>query len=284
MAKLLRTAGVTVALVGVLATVAAAAPATGVGAHGHASKSQVIVQDVRIPVHGQPAVSAYLVRSDGTLAPRSHAGILFLHWLGQIHSDRSEFLAEATELAPKGAVSLLPQGIFPWTAAPVGNRHDVATIKAQLAAFRACLNWLTRHRYIDPSRVAVVGHDYGAMYGALLAQTDKHVHTAVLATPDATWGHWFVKYWLGFTGARATNYDALFSKLQPVNHVSRLGSHELFQWAGQDIYINASVRSMFAKHAPKAKVDLYSTSDHQLTDQAQADRDAFLKHQLSLTR
>jgi dienelactone hydrolase len=283
MAKLIRAAGVTVALVGVLAAVAAT-PSPAVGVHSAASKTRVIVQDVRIPVHGQPAVSAYLVRSAGSLARHSHAGILFLHWLGQIHSDRTEFLAEATELAPKGAVSLLPQGIFPWTAAPVGNQHDVATIKAQLAAFRACLNWLIKHRYIDPSRVAVVGHDYGAMYGALLAQTDHHVHTAVLATPDATWGHWFVKYWLGFTGAHATRYDALFAKLQPVDHVSRLGSHELFQWAGQDIFINAAVRGLFAKHAPKAKVDLYSTSDHQLTDQAQADRDAFLANQLSLTR
>jgi dienelactone hydrolase len=281
MAKLIRTAGVTVALAGVLATVAAA-PAPAVGARQAASKTQVIVQDVRIPVHGQPAVSAYLVRSAGSLAPKSHAGILFLHWLGQIHSDRSEFLAEATELAPKGAVSLLPQGIFPWTAAPTGKRQDVTAIKAQLAAFRACLNWLIKHRYVDRSRVAVVGHDYGAMYGALLAQTDKRVHTAVLATPDATWGHWFVKYWLGFTGDRATRYDALFTTLQPVRHVSRLGSHELFQWAGQDIYINAHIRSKFANHAPKAKVDLYATSDHQLTDGAQADRDAFLTTQLSL--
>jgi dienelactone hydrolase len=283
MVKLIRTAGVTVALAGIFAAVAAA-PSPAIGAQGAASKTQVIVQDVRIPVHGQPAVSAYLVRSAGSLARHSHAGILFLHWLGQIHSDRSEFLAEATELAPKGAVSLLPQGVFPWTAAPVGNGHDVTTIKAQLAAFRACLTWLTKHRYIDPSRVAVVGHDYGAMYGALLAQTDKHVHTAVLATPDATWGHWFVKYWLGFTGARATNYDALFAKLQPVGDVSRLGSHELFQWAGQDIYIDAQVRARFAAHAPKAKVDLYPTSDHQLTDAAQADRDTFLENQLSLTR
>jgi dienelactone hydrolase len=281
MAKLIRTAGVTVALAGVLATVAAA-PAPAVGARQAASKTQVIVQDVRIPVLGQPAVSAYLVRSAGSLAPKSHAGILFLHWLGQIHSDRSEFLAEATELAPKGAVSLLPQGIFPWTAAPTGKRQDVTAIKAQLAAFRACLNWLIKHRYVDRSRVAVVGHDYGAMYGALLAQTDKRVHTAVLATPDATWGHWFVKYWLGFTGDRATRYDALFTTLQPVRHVSRLGSHELFQWAGQDIYINAHIRSKFANHAPKAKVDLYATSDHQLTDGAQADRDAFLTTQLSL--
>jgi dienelactone hydrolase len=283
MAKLIRTAGLTVALVGVLATVAVA-PSQAVGARHAASKTQVIVQDVRIPVHGQPAVSAYLVRSAGSLAPNSHAGILFLHWLGQIHSDRTEFLAEATELAPKGAVSLLPQGIFPWTADPVGKRHDVTVIKAQLAAFRACLNWLVSHRYVDRSRVAVVGHDYGAMYGALLAQTDKRVHTAVLAAPDATWGHWFVKYWLGFTGERATRYDALFTKLQPVRHVSRLGSHELFQWAGQDIFINAHVRSRFAQHAPKAKVDLYPTSDHQLTDGAQVDRDAFLRTQLALSR
>jgi dienelactone hydrolase len=283
MAKLIRTAGVTVALVGVLATVAAA-PSHAVGTRHRASKTQVIVQDVRIPVHGQPAVSAYLVRSAGSLAPRSHAGILFLHWLGQIHSDRTEFLAEATELAPTGAVSLLPQGVFPWTADPAGNRHDVTVIKAQLAAFRACLNWLLSHRYVDRSRVAVVGHDYGAMYGALLAQTDKRVHTAVLAAPDATWGHWFVKYWLGFTGPHATRYDALFRKLQPVRHVSRLGTHELFQWAGQDIFINAHVRNSFAQHAPKAKVDLYPTSDHQLTDGAQVDRDAFLKAQLSLSR
>jgi dienelactone hydrolase len=283
MARLIRTAGVTVALVGVLGTVAAA-PSHAVAARHPVSKSQVIVQDVRIRVHGQPAVSAYLVRSAGSLAPHSHAGILFLHWLGQIHSDRTEFLAEATELAPKGAVSLLPQGVFPWTAAPTGKRHDVTVIKAQLAAFRACLNWLVRHRYIDRSRVGVVGHDYGAMYGALLAQSDKRVHTAVLAAPDATWGHWFVKYWLGFTGDRATRYDALFAKLQPVRHVSRLGKHELFQWAGQDIFINAHVRDKFAQHAPKAKVDLYPTSDHQLTDEAQADRDAFLMGQLSLSR
>jgi dienelactone hydrolase len=283
MAKLVRTAGLTVALAGALATVVVA-PSQAVGARHHASKTQVIVQDVRIQVHGQPTVSAYLVRPAGSLAPRSQAGVLFLHWLGQIHSDRSEFLAEATELASHGAVSLLPQGVFPWTANPAGNRHDVTTIKAQLAAFRRCLNWLIGHRYVDRSRVGVVGHDYGAMYGALLAQRDKRVHTAVLATPDATWGHWFVKYWLGFTGERATRYDALFARLQPVRQVSRLGRHELFQWAGQDIYIDAHVRSRFAQHAPKAKVDLYPTSDHQLTDAAQADRDAFLTSELSLSR
>lgn len=130
----------------------------------------------------------------------------------------------------------------------------------------------------------MVGHDYGAMYGALLANADPRVHAAVLATPDATWGHWFVKYWLGYTGRRAARYDALFTSLQPVRQVSRLGNRELFQWAGQDIFVSASVRKQFAKHAPLALVDLYPTSDHQLTDTAMTDRDAFLARELGLSR
>jgi dienelactone hydrolase len=283
MLKLIRRAGLAVALAGAMATMAAA-PSQAVGTHTPASGSPVIVQNIRVPVPGQHAVRAYLVRSGGALRPGSHAGILFLHWLGQIHSDRSEFLAEAIELAPRGAVSLLPQGTFPWQAAPTGKRRDVTRIRQQLAVFRASLNWLIARRYVDRSRVAVVGHDYGAMYGALLANSDPRVHAAVLATPDATWGHWFVKYWLGYTGKRAARYKAMFASLQPVRHVSRLGKHELFQWAGQDVFVSAGVRKRFARHAPQARVDLYPTSDHQLTDAAQADRDAFLAHELALSR
>jgi dienelactone hydrolase len=279
--KLIRSAGLAVALAGALATVAAV-PSQAARTPVPPPGPQVIVRDILIPVPGHAAVQAYLVRSAGPLRPHSHAGILFLHWLGQIHSDRTEFLAEAVALAPEGAVSLLPQGKFPWEIAPAGTRHDVATIKQQLAAFRAALDWLTARRYVDRSRIGVVGHDYGAMYGALLANSDHRVHTAVLATPDATWGHWFVKYWLGFTGERATRYDALFAGLQPAHHVSRLGGRELFQWAGRDIFVSASVRRQFARNAPHARVDFYATSDHQLTSAAQADRDTFLQHQLGL--
>jgi dienelactone hydrolase len=283
MRNLTRATALTAAVVAAVATLAVT-PSIAVAHRAGPSSHGVLVETVRVPVPGQRPVAAYLVRSSGSLRPHSHAGILFLHWLGQIHSDRTEFLAEATELAPSGAVSLLPQGVFPWEVAPTGNRHDVTAIKAQLAVFRACLTWLRARKYVAGSRLAVVGHDYGAMYGALLANSNKHVRAAVLATPDATWGHWFVKYWLGYTGQRATNYDKLFASLQPVHHVSRLGNRELFQWAGQDIFIGAGVRSRFAASAPKARVDLYATSDHQLIDQAQADRDTFLRRELHLAK
>jgi dienelactone hydrolase len=279
---LIRKAGPAVAMAGVLASVVAAAPSQAAQTASHSASATVIVQDVRVPVPGQHSIPAYLVRSSGDLRAHSHAGILFLHWLGQIHSDRTEFLAEAIQLAPLGAVSLLPQGVFPYTASPVGTKHDVTAIKQQLAAFQAALTWLTARRYVDHSRIAVVGHDYGAMYGALLVDSNPGVHAAVFAAPDATWGHWFVKYWLGFTGKRASRYDALFTSLQPVRHVSRLGKRELFQWAGKDIFVSASVREQFADHAPLAKVDLYPTADHQMTTATQTDRDAFLAQQLGL--
>jgi pimeloyl-ACP methyl ester carboxylesterase len=217
--KLIRRAGLAVAMAGTVMTLAAAPSQASGGAPAATTGAPVIVQSVQVPVPGQRPVLAYLVRPSGSLKPGSQAGILFLHWLGQIHSDRSEFLAEASELASQGAVSLLPQGIFPWEAAPTGKPRDVTTIRRQLAAFRACLHWLAARSYVDRARTAVVGHDYGAMYGALLASSDPAVHAAVLATPDATWGHWFVKYWLGFTGQRAAKYKALFAGLQPVRHV-----------------------------------------------------------------
>ena len=279
--KLIGKAALAVAVAGALATVAAASPPPGRTPAPPAT--QVSVQDIRVPVPGQQPVPAYLVRSAGGLKPGSQAGILFLHWLGQIHSDRTEFLAEAIQLAPRGAVSLLPQGVFPWRVAPSGKPADVTAIKRQLAVFQACLNWLISQNYVSGSRIAVVGHDYGAMYGALLADSDPRVHTAVLATPDATWGHWFVKYWLGFTGSRAAHYKALFTSLQPVRHVSRLGSHELFQWAGRDIFVSASVRKRFAAAAPQAPVDFFPRADHQLTTAAQIARDKFLATELGLS-
>jgi dienelactone hydrolase len=281
MLTLIRKAALTVVLASALTALTAVS--SEAGTHQPSSGTRVIVENVWVPVPGQHAVPAYLVESAGVLAPRSRAGILFLHWLGPIHGDRTEFLPEAIGLAAQGSVSLLPQGTFPWEASPTGTKKDVTAVEQQLAAFQACLTWLMAMHSVDASRVAVVGHDYGAMYGALLANGNPEVHAAVLETPDATWGHWFVKYWLGYTGQRAARYEGLFAGLEPVRHASRLGDRELFQWAGKDIYVSASVRQRFARYAPQAEVDFYPTAHHQLDNTAEIARDTFLEHELGLS-
>ncbi len=243
----------------------------------------VVVEDVQLPMGGQPALPAYLVRPEGEQAPHSQAAVLFLHWLGHVHSDRSQFLGEAVELARRGAVSLLPQGRFPWSSRPVGDEADVEAVIAQREAFDVALRHLQRLLVVDGRRVALVGHDYGAMYGVLLAEQHPELAAVVLAAPDAAWGTWFTTYWLDCNGARARAYNSLFHGLQPARYVARLGDRLLLQWAGQDTYVPPAVRERYAAAAPQARVELYESADHQLGTRAKADRDAFLSLRLDLT-
>lgn len=246
------------------------------------SATRVVIKDIVIPVRHQQPVQAYLVAPAGRLREHSHAGVLFLHWLGQIHNDRTEYLGEATSLAQRGVISVLPQGYFPWVPNPDGTHGDVTLVRDQVRAVHAALDRLVETRGVDRHRIAVVGHDYGAMYGSLVADADHRVKALVLEAPDSTWGNWFATYWLGLTGQAREDYLAMFAGLDPVDHTARLGSHVLFQWAGQDVFITQSVIDAFAASSPQAQVLSYPNADHQLTDAAQADRDAFLADQLDL--
>lgn len=240
----------------------------------------VVVDDITIDVPFGPDIPAYVVRPAGHLAPHSQAGILFLHWLGQIHNDRTEYLGEAVTLAGEGVVSVLPQGTFPWGPNPIGKRIDVRRVEHQKAAYQAALDTLAAIPAVDPARIGLVGHDYGAMYGALVADSDTRVSAMVLEAPDALMGNWFAKYWLQWHGQQRADYLALFQGLNPVAHTARLSEHVFFQWAARDVFIRELVRARYASSSPDAKVTLYPNDDHQLGDVAAAERDAFLADQL----
>ena len=143
--RLMRRMALAAVLPGLVVALATAWPGQA-AAPRQVQVGQVIVQDLRVPVDGQPAVEAYLVRSSGDVRAGSQAGILWLHWLGQIHSDRMEFLAEAIQMASHGVVSVLPQGTFPYVVNPTGTDQDVKLIRAQLGAFRASLDALIDNR------------------------------------------------------------------------------------------------------------------------------------------
>jgi dienelactone hydrolase len=276
--------------VAVLASGGLLAAAGGVGsAYGQSDRATphahqgVVIKDVELKVPGQHRrVAAYIVKPEGRLARGSAAGVLFLHWLGDVHNDRTEYLGEAVGLAQRGVVSVLPQGYFPWVPNPDGTQHDVTLIHHQVDAYERALDRLVHVHGVDHRRIALVGHDYGAMYGSLLADRDHRVSALVLETPDSLWGNWFATFWLGLEGQERADYYALFQGLDPIDHTSRLGKHVLFQWAGDDVYIPSEVRDAFAMASPDAKVELYDGATHQLGDAAMVDRDAFLTKQLHL--
>jgi dienelactone hydrolase len=246
-------------------------------AAGRPHKDAVVVEDVQIG-----AVSAYVVRP---AHPARHlAGVLYLHWFEPPAStqNRTEFLAEAVEVASRGAVAVLPDLTFPWLADPVGTAQDRANVEAQAKAVGDAYRYLLAQRGVDAYRTAVVGHDYGAMYGAILAQRTSTVKTAVLMTPDATWANWFDTFWLGLPDDQKAAYRASFHGLDPVDNVSRLGSRLYLQFAGRDQFVPPETRAAFAAANPAAKVSLYEKADHFLAQPAKDDRLAFVEAQLGL--
>ncbi|MFG1656108.1 alpha/beta hydrolase family protein [Micromonospora chersina] len=275
-------------LVSVAALLVVGAVAGAGGAHAEAPAepdraAATVVRDIEIPVAGQPAVRAWLVRpqrsGDGL------AGVLDLHWFepGRANQDRSEFLAEATALAGRGVVSVLPQLTFPWAGDPVGDARDWAAVTAQLDAVRAAYRRLLAEPGVDRKRTAVVGHDYGAMYAVDLTAREPGLRTAVLLAPDATWANWFDLYWLQLPSGERAAYRAVFAGLDPVDLVGRLGAGAYLQFAGADRFVGAETRAAFAAAAPQAKVSVYPDEEHDLgAARTRDDRLAWLAGRLGL--
>ena len=244
----------------------------------------VLIRDIEIPVPGQPAVRAWLVRPRPS-AGRGLAGVLDLHWFepGRASQDRGEFLAEATLLAGRGVVSVLPQLTFPWAGDPVGDARDRVAVTAQLDAVRQAYRRLLAEPGVDRTRTAVVGHDYGAMYAAGLTAAEPGLRAAVLLAPDATWANWFDTYWLHLPAGQQAAYRAVFAGLDPVDQVGRLGAGAYLQFAGADRFVGAETRAAFAAAAPRARVSLYPGEEHDLgASQVRADRLGWLADRLDL--
>ena len=243
----------------------------------------MVIEDISIPVPGQDPVQAYLVKPAGALKKNSAPGVLWLHWLGEINNDRSEYLPEAITLAGEGVVSVLPLGYFPWGPNPDGTTGDVTLVQNQMAAFKAALDRLDSVRAVDDARIGLVGHDYGGMYGALLADSDERISTMVLQAPDAMMGNWFAQFWLGYEGEQRDAYLALFDGLDPVDHTARLGEQVFIQWAGEDSFIGQDVRDAYAASSPDAVTELYPGQDHEFRDSARVDRLVWLRDHLGVT-
>ena len=245
----------------------------------------VRVVDVPLPVPGQDHVArAWLVTEDDERWPRP--AVLWLHWLGHRHNDRGEFLPLAVALAARGVVSLLPAGHFPWVPDPDGTGTDVQRVRDQVDAHAAALDQLVAQPGVDPARIALVGHDYGGMYGVLLADRDERISAVALQAPDTSWENWFASYWLKLGDDARKEYAARFADLEPIDAVDRLagrlGDRMLLQWAGNDTFVTAESRAAYERATPLARSVSYENADHMLDDRAALDLVAFLTDRLGL--
>jgi predicted esterase len=226
---------------------------------------------------GRPT-DAYLVAPANAPA-HSARGILWFHWLetGAPNSNRTEFLEEAKVLAASdGVVSLLVDGTFPWHEDPEGIEHDRIAIEAEVAMLAAAYNLLLAQPGVDPTRTALVGHDFGAMYSSILFSRDPKPHTLVMMAPTARWADWYLRYWR--ITDDADSYRATMGPLDPVSTLAvRGGRPVLLQFASLDQFVPADVADEISAAAgPGAERHDYETG-HELHDAAAlSDRDSWL--------
>jgi predicted esterase len=242
----------------------------------------VTVTDLLITASNIEPTEAYLVApSDGERGP----GIIWFHWVeyGNPTSNRTEFLPEARAMAARGAVSILIQGRMPWLEPPESVAHDVPAVEREVRMVWYALVTLANRPEVDPDRgLAIVGHDFGAMYGSVFFGWDGHLDGMVMMAPTARWADWFYRYW--DISDPEDEYLAAMAGLDPVTWLPLAAPRPvLLQFAEHDDYVPASVAAEISTAAgSSAESRTYAGAGHALNEEAMTDRDTWLADLLGL--
>jgi pimeloyl-ACP methyl ester carboxylesterase len=240
---------------------------------GRARVSDLTVGD------GDASVEAYVVEPAGHEA---RAGILFLHWLGEHRSDRTQFLSEARDLTGLGIRSVLPAGRLPWVPDPVDARTDVANIELEQRRLGAALDALVAG-LPDRAPVALVGHDFGAMHGLLLASRRPVFAAVVVIAATPQWGDWFLRFWK----VEGDRFDYLrrLAPLDPIEAARGLRAPALWQFSNRDYFIAPMSAVELARAAPvdgEPRIEWYGADHAMRSSKARAARKRFLTTTLGL--
>ncbi len=237
------------------------------------------------PISGR--VSAYMVLPAGK---GPFAGIVFGHWG---YGTGTEFLPEALLYAKAGAASLLID--YPWVRPDPWRRNvsdfarpenDRDIYIQAVIDLRRGIDLLTARADIDSSRIAYVGHSYGAQWGAILSAVDKRLKGVALIggvgrqedifldsdDPD------FVQLRQALTKEQLNKYLTVTGILNAIRFVPLAAPTPLlFQFARFERYFDNTSMQRYAAAASEPKKVLWYDTGHELNDtKALIDRSRWL--------
>lgn len=253
---------------------------------GSETRGRVLIRDITFTSPGTEApISAYLIAP--STSTTDCAGILYVHWY-EPHSptsNRTQFIDEAVKMAEKGVVSLLVSTLWSdpkWfnIRQQAGDYQDAIN---QVVAFRRALDVLLAQAGVNPQRVAYVGHDFGAMYGAVMAAVETRVQSYVLIAGTPEFYDWFV-FNNQLDGEALASYQAQIGAIDPVKMLATAKNTSIFfQFGEEDGYTPRDKIIAFYLGAPEPKRLATYHSGHEMEHAIiQHDRIEWLIEQLHL--
>lgn len=214
------------------------------------------------------------------------AAILYVHWYEPeaADSNRSQFVAEATEMAKRGVACLLIETMWsdPDFFLKRTQDDDPQNSVQQVVDIRRAMDFLLSQPDIDPDRFAYVGHDFGGMYGALAGGLDKRPNHYVIMAATPRFPDWYL-YAPKLEGEARETFIRLMAEIDPITHVGNLSPASiLFQFATKDFHVPRERAEEFFAAAKDPKELRWYEAGHGLSEEATQERMRWLSKALSL--
>ena len=217
----------------------------------------------------------------------SCAAILYLHWYEPEapDSNRGQFVAEATEMAKRGATCLLIETM--WSDLDFFLKRtqddDPQNSIQQVVDIRRAMDFLLSQSNIDPGRFAYVGHDFGGMYGVLAGSLDKRPSHYVIMAATPRFPDWYL-YAPKLAEEAREAFIRQMAEIDPITLVGNLSpALILFQFATDDFHVPSERAEEFFAAAKKPKEMRWYKAGHGLNEKATQERMAWLSNALSLS-
>jgi dienelactone hydrolase len=216
----------------------------------------------------------------------SHPAALMAHWYApeEQDSNRTQYLGQAIELAKLGVVSLLPETMWSepkWFRTRKRDDDYDASIRS-VKELRRELDLLMAQPGVDKNRVGLIGHDFGAMYGAILITADKRPTLYALQAFTNEMSHWYL-YGPKMPEPDRTQFIRKLKPLDATEHLSHASpAPVLLQFGTTDIHVSQQRAQASINATSEPKKVIWYEAGHGLNEQAVKDRMAWIKEQWKL--
>ena len=216
----------------------------------------------------------------------AHAAILYIHWYEpESHdSNRSQFVEEAKVMARSGATSLLVETMWsdPDFFLKRTQADDIRNSIEEVVNTRRAMDLLLSQPNIDSKRFALVGHDFGGMYGVLAGSMDSRPTHYVVMAATPRFPDWYL-YGPKMEGEAREAFIRQFAELDPITHIPNLSPAPiLFQFGTDDPHVPKERAEQFFDAARQPKEMKWYEAGHGLNADATSDRMKWLKEKLGL--